>query len=289
MNQKRDRAMERAGKVSGARRSGVLELQTAALGLLVLLACVGEVAAEEIDLECLIEPKQRVVVSAPTIGVVGSVLVQRGDFVTRGQVLSKLESSVEETALAVARARAEATGELEGSKARLGFEQRRLQRAFKLHGQNVLADEELDEVESGVLIAETGVRQAEESALLARLDFERAKAALAVRTVRSPVDGVIVKVILHEGEYADPPQVLEVAQIDPLHVEVYVPATLLGRIHVGDVGRVVLNAPEARAIEAKVTVVDRVVDAASGTFGVRLELPNAELEVLAGLSCRVRF
>jgi multidrug efflux pump subunit AcrA (membrane-fusion protein) len=40
---------------------------------------------------------------------------------------------------------------------------------------------------------------------------------------------------------------------------------------------------------ATVTVVDRVVDAASGTFGVRLELPNPDRALSAGLKCRVRF
>jgi multidrug efflux pump subunit AcrA (membrane-fusion protein) len=41
--------------------------------------------------------------------------------------------------------------------------------------------------------------------------------------------------------------------------------------------------------EAKVTVVDRVVDAASGTFGVRLELPNPGYKLPAGLKCKTRF
>ena len=40
---------------------------------------------------------------------------------------------------------------------------------------------------------------------------------------------------------------------------------------------------------ARVTVVDRVVDAASGTFGVRLELPNPDYRLPAGLKCKVRF
>jgi multidrug efflux pump subunit AcrA (membrane-fusion protein) len=36
-------------------------------------------------------------------------------------------------------------------------------------------------------------------------------------------------------------------------------------------------------------MVDGVVDAASATFGVRLELPNPDHEVLAGLACKVEF
>ena len=40
---------------------------------------------------------------------------------------------------------------------------------------------------------------------------------------------------------------------------------------------------------AEVTIVDRVVDAASGTFGIRLELPNPKYNLPAGLKCKVVF
>jgi len=43
------------------------------------------------------------------------------------------------------------------------------------------------------------------------------------------------------------------------------------------------------SLGARVTVVDRVIDAASGTFGVRLALPNPDLKLPAGLKCRVKF
>lgn len=248
-----------------------------------------EAIGEGIEFECLIEPKKSIVLSAPVIGVVGDVFVSRGDFVSKGQVLAALESSVEKTAVAVARARAEAKAEIEGSQARLDFERRRYVRAANLHSENILADEGLDEMQSNVVIAESNALQARENARLAKLDHERAQAALNVRTITSPVDGVIVKIILNEGEYADPPQILELAQIDPLHVEVYAPASFVGRIKVGDVGRVHIDTPVVRTFEAVVTVVDRVVDAASGTLGIRLEMPNQEREVLAGINCRVQF
>jgi hypothetical protein len=38
-----------------------------------------------------------------------------------------------------------------------------------------------------------------------------------------------------------------------------------------------------------VTVVDQVLDAASGTFGVRLALPNPERQLPAGIRCKVLF
>jgi multidrug efflux pump subunit AcrA (membrane-fusion protein) len=39
----------------------------------------------------------------------------------------------------------------------------------------------------------------------------------------------------------------------------------------------------------KVTIVDRVVNAASGSFGVRVELPNPNLLIPSGLKCNVKF
>jgi len=40
---------------------------------------------------------------------------------------------------------------------------------------------------------------------------------------------------------------------------------------------------------ARVDVVDQMFDAASGTFGVRLSLPNPNRRIPAGLKCRARF
>jgi hypothetical protein len=38
-----------------------------------------------------------------------------------------------------------------------------------------------------------------------------------------------------------------------------------------------------------VVIVDEVIDAASGTFGVRIELPNPSSLISSGLNCQVRF
>jgi hypothetical protein len=41
--------------------------------------------------------------------------------------------------------------------------------------------------------------------------------------------------------------------------------------------------------QARVVSVDRMGDAASRTFGVRLELPNPKFEIPAGLKCEMKF
>jgi RND family efflux transporter MFP subunit len=260
-----------------------------ALGLCCAAGTSMAVAADMVELDCLIEPKRSVVVAASVIGVVDSIEVDRGDFVEAGQLLATLESSMEQAAVAMAKARAEGIAEIQSSKARLEFEKRRLERGNRLRQQNVLSIGELDELESGVIVAQANLLQSRENRVLYDLELQRAEAVLAMRSIRSPVDGVVVELILSGGEYADPPQVMKIAQIDPLRVEVYAPVSLLGRIEVGSVGKVALEGPSRRSYTAPVVVVDGVVDAASGTFGVRLELPNEDREVLAGLSCKVQF
>lgn len=243
----------------------------------------------EDELECMVEPLQSVVVSAPVAAVVDEVLVERGDPVERGQVIARLESSVEQATVASARARARATAELRAAEARHAFEKNRRSRSQELRQSGVVSAQEEEERSSAELVAEADVLRARENLELAELELRRAEALLELRTIRSPIDGVVVKRILHPGEYADPLDLMELAAIDPLRVEVFAPVSMLGRVRVGMTGRVILEEPLSSVHQAQVVVVDPVVDAASGTFGVRLELPNGDHALPAGVRCRVRL
>ena len=124
---------------------------------------------------------------------------------------------------------------------------------------------------------------------LADLELQRTSAEVALRTIKSPINGVVVERFMHPGEFPKQEKILKLAQIDPLRVEVYVPVEMLGKVAVGKTALVKPEPPLTGQYSAKVTVVDRVVDAASGTFGVRLELANHNLKLPAGLKCTVRF
>jgi multidrug efflux pump subunit AcrA (membrane-fusion protein) len=83
--------------------------------------------------------------------------------------------------------------------------------------------------------------------------------------------------------------VVKVATIDPLKVEVIVPASYFSLIKQGMSAMVKPDGAEAEARSAKVIVVDKVIDAASNSFRVRLELPNPNLSLPPGLRCKVDF
>nr|WP_315400976.1 efflux RND transporter periplasmic adaptor subunit [uncultured Duganella sp.] len=124
---------------------------------------------------------------------------------------------------------------------------------------------------------------------LASLELKQQQAVVALRTITSPINGVVVERFLSPGDHISQEKILKLAQIDPLNVEVVVPVELFGAIRPGMSGRVQLSALGGTAYIAKVTVVDRVIDAGSGTFGVRLQLRNPGNKISAGLRCAVRF
>lgn len=66
------------------------------------------------------------------------------------------------------------------------------------------------------------------------------------------------------------------------------PVCKLGSVKAGMLADVKPEAP-VDIYKARATIVDKVVDAASGTFGVRLELPNPDYKLPPGLKCKVRF
>lgn len=260
--------------------------------LLVLFEGVGIARAAGPDpgsLDCFLEPRRRAIVSAPVIGVVRSVEVDPGAVVEAGQVLARLESQVEEATRELARARADGTGRLREAKARHRFEAKRFERGQQLRQQNVISDREIEEFESAREVAESELDAMEDEQHLARLELSRAEAVLGQRTIRSPFSGVVVRQLLSEGEYADPPQLFELVQLDPLRVEVFAPIALLGKVALGDEGFVVPEDPVGGRHRARVVEVDPVVDPKSATFRLKLEFANPGNAIAAGLRCRLEL
>jgi RND family efflux transporter MFP subunit len=241
------------------------------------------------ELDGLIEPYVFVNVGSPTRGILELVSVDRGDLVENGQLLARLESAVEEASVELARARAEMTAPIELRQARLQFVQRDQTRKKDLYDKDVISFYDTDQAETEKVAAQCDLDEAEERRRLAGLELEQAETILERRTIRSPIDGVVVERYLSPGEYIEDQPVLKLAQMDPLNVEVIAPVTLLGFIKVGARAEVRPEAPINGVYVGRVTIVDRVIDAASGTFGVRVELKNPKYEIPAGLKCRVRF
>jgi RND family efflux transporter MFP subunit len=239
--------------------------------------------------DCLIKPYVVVHVSSGVEGILETVTVDRGDLVKQGQVLARLESSAEQAMVARAQAQATMEATIKSNQARLELSTSQLSRNKGLHQKALIADDKMEEVEATKRLAELNLREAFEKRRLAELELQHASAELARRTIKSPITGVVVERLRHPGEFANENPILTLAQMHPLHVEVFVPVHFLGQVTVGMRAEVMPEPPMHSMYEARVKTIDRVVDAASGMFGVRLELPNPNYQMPAGLKCQVRF
>lgn len=105
----------------------------------------------------------------------------------------------------------------------------------------------------------------------------------------SPIDGIVVEREKDPGEYVEKQSLLTVVSLNPLNVEVVVPAERFGTIKKGMKGNVTLMGPLRGSYKAKVVLIDQVIDAASDTIRVRLALPNPKQTIPAGLKCNVSF
>ena len=125
---------------------------------------------------------------------------------------------------------------------------------------------------------------------LAILDLARSQALLNARIIRSPVDGVVTQRSLSPGEFVHQDNnIVILAVISPLHVQAYPPVPMYNQIKLGETARITLAEPADVVLDAKVTLLDQVFDAASGTFGVELTMANPDNVVPAGQRCRVSF
>lgn len=259
------------------------------------LAVTGVAAAQDLDsrvgaLACVMEPKAVIKLGSAEEGILEEFLVERGDLIQQGQVVARLNSDLEEVNVEVARVRAQSDVEVESSRARLEYRESEAARIEQLHAKKIVATKSMDEAAVERRLAVFALRAAELQRKTARLEYRHAKARLDRRSINSPVEGVVIERNMAVGEYAhEQVPIMTVAQIDPLNVEVFVPIGLYGSIAVGMPAEVEPEAPIGGVHRARVTVVDRVFDTASGTFGVRLALPNPEGRLPAGLKCKVRF
>jgi RND family efflux transporter MFP subunit len=253
-------------------------------------ASVPAQAAEAYD--CLIEARQSIDVRSSVDGVIDKLYVRRGDKVKKGQPLATLASGPERAALELARSRASMVGEIRSAEAKVDLAKKKWQRAEELLQKNFVSVNARDEAKSEYRLAIEQLRAATENQKLAQLDVERAQAVLAQRSIKSPINGVVVEVMLRPGDLMSSNQkdpIMKLVEVDPLNVELVLPVSQYGKIKAGQRAVVMPEEPVGGKHAARVEIVDPVVDAASGTFGVRLRLPNPGDRIPAGIKCRVQF
>lgn len=257
------------------------------------LLCGMAGAAGAAEFDCVLEPRQTVDLRSPVAGIITRIGADRGQFVKAGQLLIELDSGQERAQLEVARHKATMQGAVRSGESRVEFAGSKLRRRESLADDEFVSAQDREESITEKRLAESELEDARDNRRMAQLEVRRSEEQIRVRALRSPVNGVVIERNAHVGELADPSDgkkaLLRIADITVLHAEAILPAEAYAYLKVGQQASVRADKPVKFSSTGTLRVIDRVLDAASGTFGVRLEVPNPDLGLPAGIHCRVDF
>jgi RND family efflux transporter MFP subunit len=252
-------------------------------------ACLFASQAPAAELDCLVKPQMYVEVSSPVISVLEEILVETGDVVTRGQPLARLEASVERARVKMAELQVAHTSDIENRKVQVQFKKLNHERMQELREKNSVPQFEADKAKTEYALAMLELARARENRIMARANLEMERSQLELRTIRSPIDGIVVDRYAMVGETVEGRSIMKLAQVNPLKVEMIAPTEFFGRIHKGMRAEIYPEKPANEKFRATVNIVDKLIDPASGSFTVRMTLPNPDDRLVGGVNCVARF
>ena len=235
---------------------------------------------------CLVKPKQVVQLGSSVFGVLAELRVGRADVVTKGQIVGKLDTSVEEAQLALNQFQAKSTSALRAAQTDLEFNQRELERQVSLAKNMWSRIDAVDQARTKVAEDEIAIEKANDEQKIAQLEASRSLAQYNLKLIRSPLNGVVSDVKLEPGEFIyEATPIVTLAQLDPLTVDLVLPSKLYGSLKAGEAVDLRLLAPVDKTVHSTIDVIDPLIDPASDTFRVRLTLENPGNKIPAGIRC----
>ncbi|UYI50039.1 efflux RND transporter periplasmic adaptor subunit [Vibrio natriegens] len=253
-----------------------------------LISDIG-LATELPTVDCVITPHKVIDIASPVPGVLDNVFVERSENVSRGQIIAELASGVEKATVSLAKLRATVQSEIKAKQVNYAFEKRNKERIDSLYQKKAIPFYQADEAARALELSIWQLRQAKELSQIRKLELQQAEELLKQKTITSPIDGVVIQTFKSKGEYVEDQTILQIAQLNPVSVEAILPIEVYGQVKVGMQAEIIPEIPTSQSLKGKITIIDRIGDAASGTFGISLSLPNPDYSILTGLKCVLRF
>ena len=230
--------------------------------------------------------RERIEVSPRFMGLVTWIGIRKGDTVTNGQVVVRLDDTEYRARLA------EVEGQL--AVARVAEERSRidLDRTRELFEEKVESQQMLDNARLALESAQAQIRQLEGSrrVILTYLDW---------CVIRSPVDGVVLEKLAEANELVTPQNfggtrgpstsLLAVADLADLQVEIDVNEQELARIALGQKCRVSPEAFPDRFYEGVVAEIAPEASRQKGTLQIKVQILRPDKYLTPELSAKVDF
>jgi RND family efflux transporter MFP subunit len=243
--------------------------------LVVTEAVVSESVTETIELPGTVRPIRDSVVASEVAGRVATRPVERGDQVSRGQVLIRLDASRLQKDLE------QATAQLDDARAQLELALIQERRALDLFAQEILSEGERDEA-----VARRQSLEGRATATEARL--ASIEDDIARTEIRAPFAGVVTRVYTEVGEWiAEGGNVVRLADLDTVEIRVEVPEQWFVRLAEGSSAPAAVDALPGLVLDGSIFALVPEADRDSRTFPVLVRAANPEGRVGAGMLARV--
>lgn len=206
---------------------------------------------------------ETVIVRPEIGGRIAEIAFKEGQRVQKGQVLVRLDDSVQRA-------------DLERARANLTLSQSKYERAVDLRGKGFISSQAKDEAENMLKVAQA--------------DAELAAARLAKTEIRAPFGGIIGLRSVSVGDFVKEGQdMVNLEEIDPLKVDFRVPEVFLSQVKSGQTLQVTLDAVPDRTWSGRVYAINPLVDASGRAIAIRAEVPNVDSRLRPGMFARVRL
>jgi membrane fusion protein, multidrug efflux system len=236
--------------------------------LAAMLFLCGALGAESggpttIESEGLLLPGEEVKLAARTEGVIDKVLVIEGQKVRAGQPLLQVDGKEQELRVRFAEEQAKKSN-------------KDMESARKLYEEKLISRTERERVEL------------EASSASASLELNRLQ--LENHTLRSPIDGYVMRMTKKAGEsIARGELVAEIVNTETISVMTYLEARHLHNIELGRQVEIEPILPPGTKTLGVVVMVDPVVDAGTGIFRVKIQVNNPDDFLKTGTRAKIRF
>jgi RND family efflux transporter MFP subunit len=234
---------------------------------------------------------QTVDIAPRTSGRLLSVNVQLGDRVRRGQVLAKVEDrEIVEQVRAAEASQEVAKATIRQREADLKVAELNYERSKNLFQRQLLAKQALDDAESRYMaaVAQFDLSKAQLSQNDARLQELRIN--LQHTSVTSPVDGFVGSRSVDPGAMVSTnTAIASVVDISRLRLVVNVVERDLKLVNPGDLAAVEVDAYPGEKFSGKIARVAPVLDPATRTAQMEVEIPNTDSRLKPGMYARINL
>ena len=232
------------------------------------------------------EPIKDVTLSVSVEGTISTIFFKEGAQIGKMQTILELDNMLEKLEVERRKLLWESKAEVESATAKVATLKSMLESTRELFKRTgAVSKEDLDKMALEYALAVAEKKRFEIAEERERIEYEIALQNLSKRRLKSPIQGIIIKLLLKEGENCEPNQPLvRVVDISKClfvcNVEERIGRTLMKGQQI-DLD--IRTGSESVAKEGAIVFVSPVVDAASGLLEVKVEFQNPNGTVRPGV------